>query len=159
MFASRQAQLRDLDAAYQAFVAVLLGLSPQEFLTSPEGWAPRDVAAHLVGWNRSLLAGCAAVREGAVPYYFYDGLNDYREVNAGFIRRFASQDRDVLLQQLDQSMRELVAYLGRMDEAEWEQETGVIHYHGGPATVARCVDSLLRDYRNHAEALRRSAGA
>jgi hypothetical protein len=154
MFGSRPEQMRDLDGAYQAFVAVILSLSAQDFLAAQGGWAPRDVAAHLIGWNRSILAGCAAVREGTVPYYFYDSPNDYREVNARFVARFASRERDVLLAQLEASMRELVAYLERVDEAEWELDTGVRHFRGDPATVARCVDSLLRDYHHHTEDLR-----
>jgi hypothetical protein len=151
MFAARQDQLKDLEAAYRGFRTALLALPTGKFLASLGDWAPRDIAAHFVGWNRITLAGCAALREGAVPFYFHDGTNDYRKINGGFLQRFSSPERDVLLQQIDQAMRELVAYLGRVDEAEWEQDTGVVHYRGGPATVARCVDSLIRDYRKHTE--------
>ena len=151
MFAPRQDQLRDLDTAYRGFRAVVEALPTEKFLASLGDWSPRDIAAHFVGWNRITLAGCAALREGEVPFYFFDGTNDYRKINAGFFQRFSSRERDTLLWQIDQAMRELVAYLGRMDEAEWEQDTGVVHYRGGPATVARCVDSLLRDYRKHTE--------
>jgi len=151
MFAARQDQLKDLEAAYRAFRTTLLALPKERFLASLGDWAPRDIAAHFVGWNRITLAGCAELREGALPFYFHDGTNDYRKINAGFFQRFPSPERDVLLQQIDQAMRELVAYLGRVDEAEWEKDTGVVHYRGGPATVARCVDSLIRDYRKHTE--------
>ena len=158
MFAGRQDQLKDLEAAYRGFRTTLLALTTEKFLASLGDWAPRDIAAHFVGWNRITLAGCAALREGALPFYFHDGTNDYRKINAGFFKRFSSPERDVLLQQIDQAMRELVAYLGRVDEAEWEQDTGVVHYRGGPATVARCVDSLIRDYRKHTEEIQ-AAGA
>jgi hypothetical protein len=39
--------------------------------------------------------------------------------------------------------------LRTIPESEWELDTGIVHYRGNPATVARCVDSLIRDYRKH----------
>jgi hypothetical protein len=151
MFDNRDKQLTDLDAAYQAFVQTVNGLSPASFLRSLGDWTPRDIAAHFVGWNRITLVGCGQVREGSEPFYFYDGTNDYRRVNAGFLRRFNSAERAVLLRQMAVGMDALVAYLKTIDKAEWEADTGVVHYRGGPATVARCVDSLIRDYHKHRE--------
>ena len=43
----------------------------------------------------------------------------------------------------------LSAYLRTIPENEWELDTGIVHYRKAPATVARCVDSLIRDYRKH----------
>ena len=54
-----------------------------------------------------------------------------------------------LLKEIASTKDMLVAYLKTIDETEWELDTGVIHYRGNPATVARCVDSLIRDYRKH----------
>jgi len=151
MFGSRNEQLRDLDLAYEAFVQTVKGLSPENF-TKPLGtWTSRDIMAHFVGWNRITLVGCAEICEGVEPFYFHDGTNDYRKVNAPFFERFNSRDREVLLQQIVTTKNALVSYLKLMDENEWELDTGVIHYRGGPATVARCVDSLIRDYRKHRE--------
>jgi hypothetical protein len=48
----------------------------------------------------------------------------------------------------------LVSYLTTVGEEEWERDTGVVHYRGGVATVARCVDSLVRDYRKHRQEIR-----
>jgi hypothetical protein len=49
------------------------------------------------------------------------------------------------------SQEALVSYLAGVEEQAWDCDTGVIHYRGGPATVSRCVDSLIRDYRKHRE--------
>jgi hypothetical protein len=83
------------------------------------------------------------------PFYFYDGTNDYRKVNAGFFEGFPSTDRTELLNEMALTMSALTAYLKTIPEGEWEKDTGVVHYRGDPATVARCVDSLIRDYRKH----------
>jgi len=149
MFGTRVEQLSDLEAAFQAFVNTLQGLSREDLLRSLGDWTPRDIVAHFIGWNRITLVGCAELREGAEPFYFHDGTNDYRVVNAGFLRRYPSQDAGTLLSEMAATMRALVSYLTTVPDAEWDADTGIVHYRSGPATPARCVDSLIRDYRKH----------
>ena len=93
MFDPKEKQLADLDAAYSAFMETMRELPVENFLKPLGDWTPRDIAAHFIGWNRITLAGCSALREGAEPFYFYDGANDYRMVNAKFFGRFPSTDR------------------------------------------------------------------
>ena len=149
MFDSKDKQLADLETAYTAYMETMRELSAQNLLTPLGDWTPRDIAAHFIGWNRITLAGCSALREGAEPFYFYDGTNDYRKVNAKFFEQFPSTDREELLKEIASTKEALVAYLKTLDETEWELDTGIVHYRGNPATVARCVDSLIRDYRKH----------
>jgi hypothetical protein len=149
MFDNRDKQLTDLETAYAAFMETMQVLSAENFLSSLGDWTPRDIAAHFIGWNRITLAGCSALREGIEPFYFYDGTNDYRKVNARFFEQFPSTDREELLKEIAVTKDALVAYLKTFDENEWDLDIGIIHYRGGPATVARCIDSLIRDYRKH----------
>lgn len=149
MFGPRDKQLADLKAAYTAFIKTIEGLAPGNFLKSLGDWTPRDITAHLIGWNRVTLVGCGQLREGAEPFYFYDGTNDYRKINARFFKQFPSTDREELLNEIALTMKALVAYLKTIPESEWEKDTGIVHYRGDPATMARCVDSLIRDYRKH----------
>lgn len=149
MFDSRDKQLSDLEIAYTNFMKTLLNLSADKFLASLGDWTPRDIAAHFIGWNRITLAGCSTLRESAEPFYFYDGTNDYRKVNAKFLEQFKSTDKKVLSDEIAATYDVLAAYLKTIPEREWELDTGIVHYRGDPATVARCVDSLIRDYRKH----------
>jgi len=149
MFGTRVEQLSDLEAAFQAFVNTLQGLSREDLLRSLGDWTPRDIVAHFIGWNRITLVGCAELREGVEPFYFHDGTNDYRVVNAGSFRRYSSLDAGTLLSEMAATMRALVSYLTTVPDAEWDADTGIVHYRSGPATPARCVDSLIRDYRKH----------
>ncbi|MBM3121076.1 MAG: hypothetical protein FJZ97_02685 [Chloroflexi bacterium] len=151
MFDSQAVQIANLEEAYRAFCETLLALAPNVYLASLGDWTPRDIAAHVVGWNRITLVGSAQLREGVWPIYFDDGTNDYRQVNAGFCARFTASDRGEMLAQKDSTMGELMSYLRLVPEGEWELDTGVIHYRPGPATVARRVDSLIRDDRKHRE--------
>jgi len=151
MFDTKEKQLQDLNEACEAFVETMKKLSSEKFLTSLGDWTPRDIVAHFIGWNRITLSGCSALREGAEPFYFYDGTNDYRKVNAKFFLQFPSTNKDKLTEDIASTYIVLVDYLKTIPESEWELDTGIIHYRGNPATVARCVDSLIRDYRKHRE--------
>jgi len=157
MFGTRDQQLADLAVASSGFVGTVSELGVPQFLQSLGDWTPRDIVAHLIGWNRITLVGCAELREGILPFYFHDGTNDYRVINGGFIARYSSKDRAALLNDLAVTMRALVPYLQSVPDPEWEVDTGVPHYRGGPATVARCVDSLVRDYRKHREEIHSGA--
>lgn len=97
------------------------------------------------------MAGCKSILQGKEPFYHYDGPNDYRRVNATYLAVFPSTERGDLLFELDSSKKTLVSFLLGMGEQDWNRDTGVVHYRGGPATVARCIDSLIRDYRYHQE--------
>jgi hypothetical protein len=149
MFDSRDKQLVDLEKAYASFMDLMTGLASDQFFASLGDWSPRDIAAHFIGWNRITLAGCSALREGAEPFYFYDGTNDYQKVNAKFFSQFPSTDKNELLKEITNTYDALITYLKTIPESEWELDTGIVHYRGNPATVARCVDSLIRDYTKH----------
>lgn len=149
MFDSRDKQLTDLETAYIAFIETTQSLSAENFLNPIGDWTPRDIAAHFIGWNRITLAGCSELREGVQPFYFYDGTNDYQKINAEFFEQFPSIDRDELIEEIKSAKEALVAYLKSIPASEWELDTGILHYRGDPATIARCVDSLIRDYRKH----------
>src|SRR5512146_1735259 len=93
-------QLMELEQAYEHFAAVVVSLSPAEFLHSLGDWTPRDILAHLIGWNRNILVGCQQIQVGAAPFYHAESQSDYLHVNAEFIARFDSTDREALLREL-----------------------------------------------------------
>lgn len=149
MFDPRDKQLANLEAAYTAFMETMQNLTTENFLKSLGDWNSRDIAAHFIGWNRITLVGCSELREGIEPFYFYDGTNDYQKINARFLEQFPSTDKNELMQEIESTKMALVTYLKTIPESEWELNTGVVHYRKDPATIARCVDSLIRDYRKH----------
>lgn len=149
MFDTRDKQLADLETAYATFMETTQNLSDEGFLKSLGSWNSRDIAAHFIGWNRITLVGCSELREGIEPFYFYDGTNDYRSINARFFKQFPSTDKNKLMLEIASTKEALVTYLKTIPENEWELDTGIVHYRKDPATIARCVDSLIRDYRKH----------
>jgi hypothetical protein len=51
-------QLDQLDNNVKEFIKCIDSLSEYLFLKKMDDWAPRDVAAHLVGWNLYTIKGC-----------------------------------------------------------------------------------------------------
>ncbi len=147
---SKTDQLVQFDMAFGHFVRLVESLSLEQFLASLGDWTPRDIVAHLVGWNRNVLVGCQQIQSGLQPFYHVDGPNDYRVLNAEIIARFNSTDRPALVRELSKGRDLLVSYLEGVDEHEWNRDFGVQHYRGGPATIARAVESLTADYVTHA---------
>ncbi len=148
-------QLSQLDQVFQNFVEEVNALSPAGFLQSIGDWTPRDIVAHLVGWNHNILTGCRQIMSGETPFYHSDALNDYRILNAEFIARYNSTDRNALLWDLAHGKDDLCSFLSKVDESEWDKDFGVRHYRGGVATVGRSVESLTRDYFDHTQEIRR----
>ncbi len=143
-------QLKQFDAAFDHFVQVVESLTEPQFLASLGDWTPRDIVAHLVGWNRNVLVGCQQIQSGLQPFYHVDGPNNYRSLNAEIIARFNSTDRPALLRELAKGKDLLVSYLDGVDDREWDKDFGVRHYQGGPATIGRALQTLTADYVNHA---------
>ena len=143
-----------LKSAYQDFCGVIQGLADDIFLTKIDDWTPRDVVAHLVGWNRHMIQACQSILAGRTPDYYADAPNDYRTINAGFVVRFASTSKEALLGELGNGLKELVEFALALDPAEWHASHGVRHYRGAPATVASTLTSLAGDYAHHAHQIR-----
>ncbi len=142
---------------YQAFCEVIRALPPDRFLMKMkvDDWAPRDVVAHLVGWNRQMIEACRGILAGRSPDYYADAPNDYRTINAGFIAEYASTSREAQLAELAAGLEQLMAFASALDPSEWEASHGVKHYRGGPASVAQTLNSLAGDYAHHADQIRR----
>lgn len=143
-------QLQQFEKAYDDFVKLVAALTPDAFLQSLGDWAPRDIVAHLIGWNFNIRQGCQQIQTGAAPFYHSDALNDYRTLNAEFIARYNSTDPTVLLDQLAAGKDRLILYLRGVSDADWDRDFGATHYRGGAATIGRSVESLTHDYVEHA---------
>lgn len=132
----------------------LLGSLPEPLLEHRlEHWTPRDVAAHLVGWNRHVVEGVRQLARGEPPFYLAHAEQDYRELNAESVRRWGGLDRDALLVELRSSLRDLVAFLESLPREVWERDFGVRH-RGEVLTVLATAVRLAQDYVSHTERLR-----
>jgi hypothetical protein len=145
----KSTRLGQHDHAYANFVSLVRSLTPEQLLQRGSGWAPRDVVAHLIGWNLNIRIGCEDIRAGRVPFYYQDAANDYRKFNAEFTALYNSTDGQALLVELEDASRALREYFEGTSEADWARDFGAQHYRGGPATIDRCADSITREYEQH----------
>ncbi len=118
------------------------------FLHHPGTWSPRDIVAHLIGWNYAVVAGSEQLRRGELPFYDVDPGEGYRRVNAELVRRYSSTDRAVLLAELEVSAAALAGYLATLDAATWSRDSGVRH-RGEALSILGTAGELIADYDHH----------
>lgn len=139
-----------LHASVERLADAVAALPEPLFLRETDGRSPRDIVAHLIGWNHYTIEGYEQQRRGELPAYLVDPGEDFSTVNAAAMRRYASRDRGELLGQLRDSLAALEAFLGALSPAEWADDYGV-GYNGRPLTLARLVGTLGGDYDHHRE--------
>ena len=113
---------------YQAFRDRIISLSVHDFLAPMYGWSPRDVVAHLIGWNRHMIQACSSILVNEEPAYYADAPNNFSNINAAFVREYPSMSKLELLSQLETSLEELVDFLLALDLDELTARHEVIHY-------------------------------
>jgi Mycothiol maleylpyruvate isomerase N-terminal domain len=145
---TRDQDLQALQSAFETFTACLSRLAVPVFLRPVTEWAPRDVVAHLIGWNHYTRTGCEQIRQGMLPFYFADAADDFRHVNATSVQTYASPEKHALIEELTASFQALLRFLICLPPEAWEADYGV-RYQGGPITIANTVDALSRDYLEH----------
>jgi hypothetical protein len=145
-----EAQLSRLEKNLDDLCRCVSSLDERMFLRPVGRWSPRDIVAHLVGWNRYLLEGADQIKRGELPFYDIDPGDNYSKVNAVLVRKYSSTSRVELLDDLRASAQELRQYLRSLDTAEWDRDYGVRHA-GATITIRNSVDELIDDYRHHRE--------
>src|SRR5205085_3449750 len=91
MAMTREQDLQALQNAFETFTACISTLAVPVFLRPVTQWAPRDVVAHLIGWNRYTRTGCEQIRQGMIPFHFADAGEDFRHANATSVQTYASR--------------------------------------------------------------------
>jgi hypothetical protein len=130
------------------FKVCIESLPESLFLKKIDGWAPRDITAHLIGWNLSTMKGCQQIMKGETPFYLIDPGDDFCKVNAVLVREYDSRDKKELVAQLDASTKELNKFLDTIARDDWEADFGV-KYQGQPVTIKNSIDALTDDFIAH----------
>lgn len=143
--------IQRLQTGIARFADVIRTLPEAVFVQRFTEWAPRDVVAHLIGWNYLTREGIAGIQQGISPAYIEDYPNNFATVNAASVATYASTDRDVLLAELHRSANQLLADLQQLAPADWMHEFGARNPIGHPVFIQRQVDGLSDDYLAHAQ--------
>lgn len=145
-----QTMLEQLQRNVHAYIRTIRTLPVDQFLTKmkQDDWSPRDVTAHLIGWNRALIEGTDAIRRGELPEVLVDPGEDFSRVNAGFVAQYDSTDPQQLLRELELSFQELARHYYTLDLSDWTTDFGV-RYGAEAITVDKWLHSLIEDYDSH----------
>ncbi|UCH42887.1 MAG: ClbS/DfsB family four-helix bundle protein [Dehalococcoidales bacterium] len=141
-------QISNLTSNINEFKACISYLPDGLFLKKLDDWAPRDILAHLIGWNRSTVEGCQQIIKGETPSFFIDPGYDFSRFNAILVKEYNSEDRHKLIEELEISRHKLEQFLLSIDSDKWDNDYGVT-YRGGSVTVGNMVEGLNNDYVNH----------
>jgi hypothetical protein len=142
--------LQLLRQGIQALTESIKPLSTEAFLRPVTEWSPRDVMAHLIGWNMYTLDGCRDVLCGIVPFYLADAQHDFRHVNAASVQRYSATVKGALLDELHATADALLSYLSALPAATWDRDYGVREPDGQPLLIRKEVAALAADYSGHA---------
>jgi hypothetical protein len=138
-----------LSHAYHRFTRLIDSLSDSQFLSPMEGWAPRDVVAHLIGWNSLMIESSLSIIAGKPPSYYDDAPNDFSNINSSFTAKYSSSSKQELLAELQSSMEKLKKFIYALPIEELMANYGIMHYSGVPATITKIIHSLAGDYQYH----------
>jgi hypothetical protein len=143
-----ETQIDRLTRAVEDFHGEVASLAQGRLQQKLDGWSPRDIVAHLIGWNRYVIRGSRQIRKGELPFYDVDSGANYSKINAALVREYPSTDRQELLDELRASARELEEFLRSLDPGEWSHDYGVRN-EGSAVTIENTVDELIEDYDHH----------
>ena len=148
-----ETQIAKFDQSIEDFVHCVASLNEEFFLKRSDHWSPRDVVAHLIGWNRYTIEGSNQIRRGELPFYEIDPGEDCCKVNAVLILEYSSTDRQKMLDELQVSYHELKRFIQSLDSSEWSRDYGV-RLKGAIITIQNTVDELIEDYDIHIERIK-----
>ena len=118
-----------------------------------ERWTPRDVVAHLVGWNHAAVRGLGELLQGQTPFDLQQADDDSRTLNAESVGRWGGQERGQLLAEFRASAQALLRTLESLPEEAWARDFGV-RFRGEVLTVRDIAVALVQDCVSHTERLR-----
>jgi hypothetical protein len=145
-----ESQIIKFEQSIEEFVNCVASLNEELFLKRFNQWSPRDVVAHLIGWNRYIIEGSHQIMRGELPFYDIDPGEDYSKVNALLVLEYSSRDIQKMLDELQVSAQELKRFILSLDSSEWSRDYGVRHKES-IITIQNTVDELIEDYNIHKE--------
>lgn len=139
-----------LAASIARFVEAVEEQPDRLFLQAVDGRTPRDIVAHLIGWNRNAIEVDAALRRGELHPSLGDPGPNFSKTNALSMARYDSRDKGQLLGQLRDSAADYDAMLRALPEVEWDDNHGVFAGRWA-VTNGSLAGALVRDFDEHRE--------
>ena len=119
-------------------------------------WSPKDLLAHLVGWDFTNKAAVTDILAGKLPRFYYDYDTDWRIYNARLVARYKQDDFAALLASIQDSHKWLLDFLATVPAPEFSRDWG-LRFGGRKITIANLLQVEIEDERVHCLQLERFA--
>ena len=111
--------LRAFADAYERLMATAMEAEQRGIVRTDDGWGPREVVAHLAGWEMMATVRVPAVAGGMAPIEFADEaqnqvMND--ALNRAFVALVGDQPLEAVCGVLRRAYQRDVAFLQTLDE-------------------------------------------
>ena len=116
---TKDEQLRAFADAYEQLMATAIAAEQRGVVRSDDGWGPREIVAHLAGWEMMATVRVPAVAAGMAPIEFADEaqnqvMND--ALNRAFVALVGDQPLEAVCGVLRRAYQRDVAFLQTLDE-------------------------------------------
>jgi hypothetical protein len=144
--------ITDLRQAVQDMRKTIRRIPEESCLDSMGEWSPRDILAHLIGWNRYTITACRKIRMGELPLKLAGNEGDYGIVDPDSVRLYNSTDCEMLLDEIETSYQSLENFLLFMKPEDWDKDFGV-QTGEETLTIENVVRALIKNYQHHLKQL------
>jgi hypothetical protein len=150
---SKEQLLREFAAAYERVIETATQAAQRAApLPAGDSWGPREVVAHLAGWEVMASVRIPPIVAGMAPIEFGDPaqariMND--AINTTIVTIAGDQPMDTLCGMLRQAYHRTLEILGPVDESNFEP--GLYVYERTKAVIDHCQEHI--DVHLSAEAL------
>ena len=140
--------ISDLRQVVRDMRKIIHKIPPESCLVSMGEWSPRDILAHLIGWNRYTITACRKIRMGELPSKLAGNESDYSIVDPESVKLYDTTDCEMLLDEIETSYQSLENFLLFMKPEDWDKDFGV-RAGEESVTIENVVRALIKNYEFH----------
>ena len=137
--------IQNLAAAFERFLATATEVARNGSATWPTGWGPREVVAHLAGWEVMASVRIPKIVAGLPPPEFADAaqnavMND--AINATIVAMIGGQSLETVCGLLRQAYGRDIALLRQLDNAQFQP--GAYVYERTRSVIEHCAEHAAK---------------
>jgi hypothetical protein len=141
---TREQLLRDFIDAYEQVIGAATAAARRDgVVRTPDGWGPREIVAHLAGWEVMATVRIPHIAAGMAPLEFADRAQDAvmtDAINATIVAMAGEQSLEAVCGILRQAYERNVALLRTLDERHFQ--SGMYVYERTNAAIEHCHEHM-----------------
>lgn len=140
---SKEQLLQEFEAAYEQLIGTATQAARHGMARQRDGWGPREVVAHLAGWEVMATVRIPPIVAGMPPLEFPDAtqqtvMND--AINTAFVMLVGEQPLETLCGLLRQAYQRNVEILRQVDERRFQP--GEYVYERTKGVIEHCQEHI-----------------